>query len=79
MVSWATFAFGPAIFLMVNWWQKWVTDAATIGYLTLISAICFFVAVVSREDLTAYKERLGSVTSTATALFGWRKTEKSEN
>jgi len=75
MVSWAAFGFGPAIFLVVSKWQNWVTDAATITVLWQLSALCLFVAVVSVADPTQYKDRLSSVTSTGTTLFGWRRTE----
>jgi hypothetical protein len=72
-VSWAAIGFGPAIFVVVSKWQNWVTDAATTGILVQFSALCFFVAVLSAADPAGYKDRLGSVTSTGAALFGWRK------
>jgi hypothetical protein len=75
-VIWAAFAFGPGIFLVVSKWQNWVTDPATTWTLVQFSALWLFFAFSSLVDPTAYKDRLGNVTSTGAALFGWRRTEK---
>jgi hypothetical protein len=75
-LSWATFGFGPAVFVVVSKWAGWVTDTTTIGVLVQFAALCFFVAVLSVMDPTGYKDRLGSVIGTGAALFGWRKAEK---
>jgi hypothetical protein len=77
-VSWAAFGFGPAIFVVVNKWAGWVTDPAATGILVQFAALCFFVAVLSATDPTGYKDRLGSVTGTGAALFGWKRPEKKD-
>jgi hypothetical protein len=43
------------------------------------AGLCFFVAVLSAADPTGFKDRLGSVTGTGAALFGWKKPEKPES
>ena len=74
---WAAFAFGPGIIvLVVSKWQNWVTDPGTISILWQFSVIWLITQIVSVVDPTAYKDKLSSVTSTGTALFGWRRTEK---
>jgi hypothetical protein len=76
--GWAIFGFGPGVFVVVGKWAGWITDAATTGILVQFAGLCFFVAVLSATDPTGYKERLGSVTGTGAALFGWKKPEKPE-
>jgi hypothetical protein len=79
--GWTIFAFGPAIFLIAGKWAGWLdhTDAATTGLLVQFAGLCFFVAVLSAADPTGFKDRLGSVTGTGAALFGWKKPEKPES
>jgi hypothetical protein len=74
-LSWVALRFGPAIFLAVSKWQDWF-DSATTVILAQFSAVCFLGTIFSMADSGGYKERLSAVTSTGTALFGWRKTEK---
>jgi hypothetical protein len=76
-VSWAAFAFGPAIFLILSKWSGWITDPTTTGIFIQFAALCFLTAVLSAADPTGYKDRLSSVAGTGTALFGWKKLEKS--
>jgi len=79
-LSWTAIAFAPVIIvLVVSAWQKWVTDPDTTRILWQFSAVWLFIAVVSVVDPTKYNERLGSVTSAGTALFGWRRTEKQDH
>jgi ABC-type multidrug transport system fused ATPase/permease subunit len=77
--GWITFGFGPAIFLLVGKWAGWITDAATTGLLVQFAGLCVFVAVLSAADPAGFKDRLGSVTGTGAALFGWKRPEKPEN
>ena len=76
-VGWAAVGFGPAIFVIVNNnLGEWATDPAKTGIFGQLAVVCFFLAVLSAADPTGYKERLGIITGTGTALFGWRKAEK---
>jgi hypothetical protein len=77
-VAWITFAFGPAIFVIVAKWAGWI-DAAATGLLVQFAGLCFFVGILSAADPTGFKDRLGSVTGTGAALFGWKKPEKPES
>ena len=69
---WAFIALGPAAVLWLGW--SLIPDAATRGLAAQFAALCFVVATFSALDPSG-RDKLSSVASAGTALFGWGKSK----
>jgi hypothetical protein len=69
---WSIVALGPALALWFAKVHSLIIDPAVLGVLTQFSALCFVVATFWIFDPTA-SNKLASVVSTGSALFGWGK------